>query len=123
MRALILLLPAVLAGCDDVVFNGREPSAASCLRTPALTWDNFGKGHMDKHCNGCHSSLLRPEIRNEAPVGVDFDTYAQTVFWADRIWERGVVQVSMPPGGGPGPDELARFEEWMLCEVLRERTE
>lgn len=93
---------------------------ASCLRDPPLDWENFGKGHMDKHCNGCHSSYLRPELRNEAPVGVDFDTYEMTVDWADRVWERGHVQRSMPPGGGPGPDELQRFQEWMICDVLRD---
>lgn len=105
------------------MFNGREPSSASCLRDPPLTWDNFGKGHLDKHCNGCHSSLVRDDQRNLAPVGVDFDSYGEAVFWADRIWERGVVQVSMPPGGGPSTEELDRFEEWMLCEVLRDQAE
>lgn len=78
---------------------------------------------MDKHCNGCHSSQLRPEIRNGAPPGVDFDTFEDTVFWRERIWVRAVEQVSMPPGGGPGPEELARFEEWMLCDVFREPLE
>ncbi len=108
-----------MAGCDDVVFNGREPNFASCLRDPPLNWDNFGKGHMDKHCNGCHSSLLdRQELRNGAPPGVDFDTYEGNLIWADRIYERAAIQVSMPPGGGPSADELRLFEEWMLCEVL-----
>ena len=111
-------------GCDDVVFNGREPSVNSCLRSPPLGWENFGEGHMDKHCNGCHSSLLdRVELRNGAPLGSDFDTYDGVLLWADRIHTRGVVQVSMPPGGGPSAQELTLFEEWLLCEVFPDAAE
>lgn len=119
-RPELLLIAALqtLSSCDDQVFNSREPNYASCLRDPPLTWENTGKGLIDKHCNGCHSSLLRPELRNGAPVGVDFDTYPMTLLWADRIQQRGIVEVSMPPGGGPGPEELALLTEWMLCEVL-----
>jgi len=111
----------MVAGCDDVVFNGRSPSVASCLREPQLTWDNFGKGFMDKQCNGCHSSLLvRQELRNGAPMGVDFDTFEGNLIWADRIYQRATIERSMPLGGSPAPDELRLFDEWMICEVLPE---
>ena len=110
---------STVAGCDDVVFNGRSPSYASCLRDPPLTWENFGKGHMDKHCNGCHSSLLvREELRNGAPLGIDFDTFEGNLEWGDRILQRGIIEVSMPPGGGPSAEEIRLFQEWVVCEVL-----
>ncbi|MEZ4317712.1 MAG: hypothetical protein R3F61_09410 [Myxococcota bacterium] len=113
------MVSSTVAGCDDVVFNGRSPSYASCLRDPPLTWENYGKGHMDKHCNGCHSSLLvREELRNGAPLGIDFDTWEGNLQWADRIYQRGAVEVSMPPGGGPSTEELRLLEEWLLCDVL-----
>lgn len=110
---------STVLGCDDVVFNGRSPSFASCLRDPPLTWENFGKGHLDKHCNGCHSSLLvREELRNGAPLGVDFDTWEGAALWSDRILIRGIIEVNMPPGGAPTPEELRRFEEWLVCDLL-----
>ena len=47
-----------------------------CARTPPLTYENTGEGLMNKHCVGCHSSLLPEGMREDAPVGVDFDSYA-----------------------------------------------
>lgn len=112
MRWWIALL---LVGCDNA-----EPVDDPCSSEPALTWENFGKGHLDKHCNGCHSSQIRPEQRNNAPVGVDFDTWDKTVQFGERIWIRGGETLDMPPGGGPSEDELRLFEEWMHCEVLED---
>lgn len=94
-----------------------------CPTVPTLTWENFGKGHLDKHCNGCHSSQIQDHRRNDAPVGVDFDTWDGTVQWGERILVRGLdTEYPMPPGGGPSVEELEAFDEWMRCEVLGEAT-
>lgn len=109
-------LPLLLVACGP-----EEVAEDPCPSVPALTWENFGKGHLDKHCNGCHSSQILPHQRNNAPVGVDFDTWDGTVQWGERIWIRGLsTEAPMPPGGGPGVDELAAFDEWMRCEVVGE---
>lgn len=95
-------------------------SAAACDTATPLTYANFGLGFMEKHCTGCHSSLLRPDQRNEAPVGVDLDSYREVLTWAARI-EARVLDVggpTMPPGGGPTAEELVMLEEWLRCEVL-----
>ena len=111
------------AGC------GKDADSASdtvdCSRTPPLTWDNFGKGHMDKHCNGCHSVLIPDAQRQGAPSGVDFNTYADVLEWEERIRARATRAVldepTMPPGGGPSDLELERTLEWLDCEVAADK--
>ncbi|MFM2246950.1 MAG: hypothetical protein RL071_3024, partial [Pseudomonadota bacterium] len=92
---------ALVVGCGakaDDSAAGADP----CERRPPLEWDNFGKGLMDKHCNGCHSSLVDREARKGAPVGVDFNTYAGVLEFSDRIGARSLGDTpTMPPGGGP----------------------
>ncbi|MCB9670815.1 MAG: hypothetical protein H6734_15145 [Alphaproteobacteria bacterium] len=111
-----MALGLLLVACDD-----GEVEEDPCPTVPALSWENFGKGHLDKHCNGCHSSQILPFQRNEAPVGVDFDTWPLTLQFAERIHVRGMAtDFPMPPGGGPSAEELATFDEWMRCEVLPE---
>jgi|GEM_PF-1489292 len=126
------LQPAVVAALAAAALScsGDKDSAAAgegpdCSRNPPLTWDNFGKGHMDKHCNGCHSVLYTGEFRREAPVGIDFNTYADVIEWHDRIIARGTRKVleqpSMPPGGGPSDLELEMALEWLECEVAKDK--
>ena len=107
----------LIAGClsekDD------EDSADPCLRDPPLTWDSWGKGFVEKHCNGCHSSIIPDAHRNNAPKGVDFDTYVGVLTFAERIDAR-VVELNptaMPPGGGPTDEELSLLAEWLTCSV------
>ncbi len=112
---------ALLVGCGAKA----EDSAAEadpCGRQPALDWDNFGKGLMDKHCNGCHSSLVDRGARKGAPLGVDFNTYAGVLEFSDRIGARSLGETpTMPPGGGPDLEERARLEEWLQCGVAADR--
>lgn len=112
MRLLLAVL--ALSGCSD------EPSdTALCTREPALNWDNFGKPFMQRYCTACHSSLLREDQRQGAPVGVEFDSYADSVRMAARIRARVLVPTppEMPPGGGPTTEELALLDEWLSCAV------
>ncbi len=98
-------------GCQEL-----EPS--DCLRTPPLSYETFGQGFLEKNCTGCHSSLLPEAQRNDAPLGVDFDSYAGVVQWADRIADRAVdASSTMPPGGGPTEEDRAMLSEWLSCQV------
>jgi len=113
----VLVLPlivAALASCAD----GNDTDAPMCSHDPPLTYDDFGKPFMQQFCNGCHSSLVTEEYRNDAPLGVDFDTYQGVL--ENRIKIR--VQTNpegpiMPPGGGPNPDQYADLLEWLNCQV------
>lgn len=116
--ALFVLLFLLACG----LFGGDDSGNPACGREPPLTWANFGEGFMTKHCTGCHSSLLPEPMREGAPVGVDFDTYAAVLDWAPRIEATALGEApAMPPGGGPGADELALLEEWLACEVAADR--
>ncbi|MCB9746142.1 MAG: hypothetical protein H6739_07140 [Alphaproteobacteria bacterium] len=104
----------MLAGCGD-----RDADTGLCDRTPPLTYEGFGVGFMDKHCTACHSSLLREEQRNDAPVGIDMDSYVEVMRFAERIEARVVTPEvpTMPPGGGPTAEEIAQLNEWLACKV------
>lgn len=92
-----------------------------CHRDPPLTYENFGRGLMERHCAGCHSSLLPEGQRNLAPMGVDLDTWAGVQKWADRIQARSTGEnPTMPPGGGPTELERSQLAEWLSCDVLED---
>ena len=118
MRLLVSTTLLLLA-CDDHLIGVAEGPDLACDREPPLTWENFGQGHLQTHCTGCHSSYLdTPFEREDAPADVNLDTWDDVLLWADRIYERAVVTQDMPPGGGPDELERAMFDEWMTCEVL-----
>jgi len=127
---LAAVLPLWIGGAAAMSCGGDKADSAAatapdCSRTPALNWDNFGKGHLDKHCNGCHSVLIPLSQRQEAPVGVDFNTYADAIEWHDRIIARSTLKVldepTMPPGGGPSELEMGMALEWLDCEVAKDK--
>ena len=94
-------------------------SASTCDRDPPLSYENFGKGLMERHCTGCHSSLLPEGRRNEAPLGVDLDTWEGVVKWGTRIEVRSTGDSpDMPPGGGPTEEERQKLLEWLQCGGL-----
>jgi uncharacterized membrane protein len=113
-----VLALALVLGCAG---KDADSADAGCERTPPLTYDNFGKGFVGKHCGGCHSSLVSGEQRKGAPPGVDLDTYRGVVTWAYRVQARATADPpTMPPGGGPSGEELDRLTEWLECQVLRD---
>lgn len=116
LPALALLLLACGDADDD-----SGVAAGDCDRAPALTYDNFGKGFMDTHCAGCHSSLYPEDLREGAPLGVDLDTYAGVLDWHERVGARALGDSpTMPPGGGPSDEERARLAEWLACGVAED---
>ncbi|HCH62581.1 MAG: hypothetical protein CL927_18585 [Deltaproteobacteria bacterium] len=117
---------AAVAACGGNKADSAAVDGPECRDNPPLDWDNFGKGHMDKHCNGCHSVLIPEYQRQGAPAGVDFNTYGDVLAWRERIVARGTRAVldepTMPPGGGPSDEELSNVLEWLDCEVAKDKT-
>ena len=109
-----LLLALTLLSCGE-----KPQDSGLCDSAAHLTDDNFGRGFMEKHCTGCHSSLLRADQRQGAPVGVDLDSYGQVLSFAARVEARVLSEggPTMPPGGGPTDEELTMLAEWMRCQV------
>ena len=44
-----------LSACE----GGEATDSSACDRDPPLSYDNFGRGFLEKQCTGCHSLLLR----------------------------------------------------------------
>lgn len=125
LTAVVIVTAALAVSCGGNKDSASGEAGPDCAHQPALTWENFGKGHMDKHCNGCHSVLIPDAQRQGAPSGVDFNTYQDVIEWHPRIIARGTRKVlpepTMPPGGGPSPEELDNFLEWLECEAAKDK--
>lgn len=104
--------------CDDHVIGQGAPIGTSCLRDPPLSYENFGEGILRRHCIPCHSIYAREGQRAGAPPGTNFDSWDDTLDWADRIGAVAVDSELMPPAGGMVTSEREDFAEWMRCEVL-----
>lgn len=114
-----------LAGCasndapTDVAPN--EGPWASLTERPCpedsyLDWESFGDPFVRSWCTGCHSSLLAEERREEAPIDVNLDSIEGVREHLERVWVRaGDQNETMPPAGGPGPEERELLGEWLAC--------
>lgn len=111
------MILALLLSCS----SGSSDSAISCDREPPLTFENFGESFMAKHCTGCHSVLHEGNLREGAPLGIDLNTYADVLLWVERIDQRVLDTLDMPPGGGPSEDERAMLAEWLECKVYPDK--
>ena len=99
---------ALLAGCADAPM---EIDEMTCNGTQ-LTYASFGQPFMANHCNTCHSTA-----RAGAPRKFQFDTHAQVIEHADRIFIRAAgPNVTMPPGPEDPPEiERDQLAEWLAC--------
>jgi len=107
-------LPILLIGL--VVAVGaiwQSASAADCT----LTYDNFGKAFLEKHCLFCHSSAKTGFARKGAPGDANFDTLDSFKKFTDESMKKVVVKKTMPPMASMLPDdERAKFKQWIECE-------
>jgi len=104
----VALAGGVLAGC-----GGEDPPVA--CETSYLTYDNFGAPFVLDWCRGCHSAALPNDMRQDAPVDVNFDTRAEVRAWSHRIVDLAGARTAMPPAGGPTATERALLVEWLTC--------
>ncbi len=80
-----------------------------------VTYETVGEPFLLTWCTPCHSSTLSEEERQEAPLELNFDTYAGTFAELEEIFEEAVEGEDMPPAGGPTPEERQLFGEWIVC--------
>ena len=110
----------VLSACTIEDAEPVEPPSTleerACPPDSVLTYESFGGPFMYSYCSGCHSKDLPEGMRQDAPMGADFDTLETTRAWSKRIWARaGDHNLTMPPIGGPGDDEREMLGEWLAC--------
>ena len=116
----LLLAGGLALGCgskaDDTGTRSDTASPAETCESQPWSWQNTGEPFMRTWCTQCHHSDLAEADRQGAPVGVDLESHADAVAWADRIearvWADGAP---MPPAGGPSQGELDVLAEWLAC--------
>ena len=87
-----------------------------CPPDSFLTFENFGWPHMLTYCNGCHSSMLPADMRQMAPLEINFDSVDDVRSQAGRVWARsGDQHDTMPPVGAAAEDERYLLGEWLAC--------
>lgn len=102
---------AALGGCNVVSLEDYPCPPGGT----GLTYDNFGKPFMQEYCNRCHSA---PDgQRNGAPDDFVFDTHADVIAHADRIFARAAdTNDSMPVGPDIIPHSLrVDLANWLAC--------
>jgi uncharacterized membrane protein len=97
--------------------NGSGALAARACPTGNITsWDDFGAPFFRDWCTGCHSSTLPAGQRQNAPMGVDFDTLAGIRATAGTIYDRaGDSNIEMPPVAGPDATTRQFLGDWLAC--------
>jgi len=97
-----------MSGC------GADELPAEC-EDSALTYETFGEPFLTSWCRGCHSRDLPEEMRQLAPLDVNFNTRADVRARAGRIGFLVGETMTMPPAGGPSSAERALLVEWLAC--------
>lgn len=85
-----------------------------------LTYENFAESFFQSYCLRCHSAtLVGDAARNDAPVGINYDTIEGVREFATRIRLRAGQLGDMPPLLAPVPrpgDEARRkLMQWIDC--------
>jgi uncharacterized membrane protein len=120
MRSWLSVLVVVAACGNDVrgdqMSGDDDPVEPDTCETSYLAYDNFGAPFVVNWCRGCHSSTVPKNMRQNAPLDVNFDTVADVTHWAERIKVRAAgATPTMPPAGGPSADERQLLAEWIAC--------
>jgi uncharacterized membrane protein len=117
-------LSAVLwmSGCPDTdEHHLGEPTGATCPTDSTLSYQTFGQTFMASYCTRCHSSAVMGADRQDAPIGVNYDTVDGVRAHAELIDLHAAagpnaVNTAMPPSD-PRPSEAQRRQlgEWLAC--------
>jgi hypothetical protein len=87
-----------------------------CPPDSFLSYENFGGPFLLTYCTGCHHSGVPADLRQGAPLDVNFDTLEDVRGRAATIWLRAADQnATMPPVGPAGEAERALLGEWLAC--------
>ena len=107
--------PDASAEADAGVVRNYVPGL-ECPPDSVLSYDGFGGAFLGQWCLGCHSSQLSPDMRQGAPLDVNFDMAAGVNMYLERMAFRATGDMpTMPPVGGPPADQRQLFSEWLSC--------
>jgi len=118
---------AVACGGSDASKSGNGAGATptpgtlqarTCPSGSPLTYADFGEPFFTDWCTGCHSSgLTTLAARQNAPLGVDFDSIGGIREWQDQIFLEAADDHALMPPGGVTLDTSLRFSlgDWLAC--------
>jgi len=113
--SLALLLSApLLPACDSG--DGDEGGEGPNVDCGAVTPPKFAEVSAFAKCTSCHSSTLTGAARANAPVGINYDNYAEAKANAAKGMDE-VFEGSMPPGGGMSEAEKTQIYNWASCDT------
>jgi len=122
MTPLALVMLLGLGGCkgDDPAPPTVEPQptgdTGTTLACDDVSWESTGQPFLSTWCTACHSSELASGARFGAPVGVDFDSYADVLALAALVETSALgSEARMPPVGGASDDDKEAFGRWLAC--------
>ena len=122
MRANLTIVMLSLWACGDRASNEDLGGADPCETTTA-TYKTVGAPFLSTWCTPCHHSDLEGDERAGATVGVNVESYDLVITHLDRIEARALgAAPTMPPAGGPSPDDLERFAFWLECGAIEQRS-
>lgn len=111
-RAAGLALSLCLLACSpgDTLDEAECPPGGT-----SLTYEAFVAPFLAAHCGYCHAASASD--RRGAPAAYVFDTEAEVLAHADRIYARAAGENdSMPPGPDDPPlAERMKLGEWLAC--------
>lgn len=102
--------------------SGAACGPQDCAESDAV-WAGDAEAFFADYCLECHSSALAGDDRNDAPEGVDFDTYA---LLAAQDLEGVATQIelgympSADAAASPTPDQRDRVVTWLRCGAREE---
>ena len=105
---------AALAAATALTLACGADTDRTCAQS-FLRYDNFGAPFMSNWCRACHSADTPPDMRQQAPAGVDFDDRSEIRRWSFPIRFTAGQGSSMPPAGGPSAEERRMLVEWLDC--------
>lgn len=111
-RSTSVFLALVLASCKAESSIDDRPCPPNGT---TLTYETFGRGFMEAHCQTCHGKPTRD--RRGAPSGYDFGSVEDVRELKDRIFARAAADnTTMPPGPDDPPEaEREKLAEWLAC--------
>ncbi|MBK6688073.1 MAG: hypothetical protein IPG45_26595 [Deltaproteobacteria bacterium] len=104
-----LALAGFLAAC-----GGDEGSDLGECPPSSMTQQVAGRTVVTQRCSSCHSSTLTGAARQNAPVGVDYDTLAGIRANTTKGYEQASAG-TMPPTGALSATDLENLRIYLAC--------
>jgi uncharacterized membrane protein len=108
---------------QDENHHAEQPTGSTCPTGSTLNYQNFGQSFMTTFCTRCHGSGVTGAQRQDAPIGLDYDSVQGVRAHLAEIDSHAAagpsaINTAMPPSD-PRPSEAQRRQlgEWLACSA------